>query len=82
MTPTPAQIAAAQCNFVNELVAYNNCKKYNIDCCSTKVEEAFYLKKLAESGCNLDYDLICQLDHLNVTIVDCTQDPTCEEMAD
>ena len=82
MTPTPAQIAAAQCNFVNELVAYNNCKKYNIDCCSTKVEEAFYLKKLAESGCDLDYDLICQLDHLNVTIVDCTQDPTCEEMAD
>lgn len=81
MIPTPAQVAAAQCNFVKEVIAYNNCKRYNTECCKTKVLDAFYLKKLAESGCDLLYDVICQLDSLDNTVADCTQDPTCEEMA-
>jgi hypothetical protein len=82
MIPTPAQVAAAQCNFVKEVIAYNNCKRYNTECRKTKVLDAFYLKKLAESGCDLLYDVICQLDSLDNTVADCTQDPTCEEMAD
>lgn len=80
MIPTPAQVAAAQCNFVKEVISYNQCKKVNMDCCKTKVLDAFYLKKLAESGCDVLYDVICQLDSLNNTVADCTQDPTCEEM--
>lgn len=80
MIPTPAQIAAAQCNFVKEVIAYNDCKRFGVECCKTKVLDAFYLKKLAESGCDLLYDVICQLDSLDNTVADCTQDPTCEEM--
>lgn len=80
MIPTPAQVAAAQCNFVKEVIAYNECKRFGTECCKTKVLDAFYLKKLAESGCDLLYDVICQLDSLDNTVTDCTQDPTCEEM--
>lgn len=80
MIPTPAQIAAAKCNFFKEVAYYNDCKRYNTECCKNKLLDAFYLMKLAESGCNLLYDVICQLDSLDNTVADCTQDPTCEEM--
>lgn len=80
MTPTPAELAAASCNLINEAAKYFNCKKYQLDCCMDLAKEAWALDELANSDCELGYDTICSLRKIHIDQPACSGQPTCSSL--
>lgn len=80
MTPTPAQLALAQSNFIDKLAEYFNEKKYSLSVCRDCVEEAFVLLKYAQQSCDIPYEIYCALDNLTDNCIDCSGDPSCADL--
>ncbi len=85
MSLSPAQIAAAKCNFVTKTTSLAQCKKYNIDCCSNEEEmkTAFLLYKeaqLTSEGCTISDGAVCSIQNLTPVTNACTKPPTCADL--
>jgi hypothetical protein len=81
MTLTLAELAAAQCNLVDKVISYINCKKYSTECCREQALEALMLLESVSNDCDIPYETVCAIRNLPDLEVTCSGTPTCADLA-
>jgi len=81
----PAQVAAAQCNFVAKVIEYKKCLRYQLDCCLQEeaAKEAYLLwrwAKLDETDCTLPDAQLCSIQGLEILPSTCSSTPACADL--